>query len=95
MLEISTHLAESVLSQFMEDGAVCPATLEKKVFATSAVAINHNPSATTTTASFHGTCRSVFHHAVSHHPPTLNRLNSKVNSQRQKLSAVSQKRTEI
>jgi hypothetical protein len=39
---------ESVLCQFMEDGVVCPAILQKGLFTTSAVAnIDHNPSATT------------------------------------------------
>jgi hypothetical protein len=30
VLEISTQLGESVLSQFMEDGVVCPAILQKR-----------------------------------------------------------------
>jgi hypothetical protein len=32
VLEISTQLGESVLSQFMEDGVVCPAILQKGLF---------------------------------------------------------------
>ena len=65
MLEISTQLGESVLSQFMEDGVVCPANLQKGLFTTSAVDnIDHNPSATATT-SCHGTGISVFQHPVS------------------------------
>ena len=66
VLEISTQLGESVLSQFMEDGVVCPASLQKGLFTTSAVDnIDHNPSATTATTSFHGTGISVFQHPVS------------------------------
>ena len=66
MLEISTQLGESVLSQFMEDGVVCPAILQKGLFTTSAVDnIDHNPSATTATISCHGTGISVFQHPVS------------------------------
>jgi hypothetical protein len=52
VLEISTQLGESVLSQFMEDVVVCPAILQKCSFTTSAVDnIDHNPSATTATTS--------------------------------------------
>jgi hypothetical protein len=61
VLEISTQLEESVLSQFMEDVVVCPAILKKCLFTTSAVDnIDHNPSATTATTSCHGTGISVF-----------------------------------
>jgi hypothetical protein len=60
MAEISTQLGESVISQFMEDGVVCPAILQKGLFTTSAVDnIDHNPSATTATISCHGTDISV------------------------------------
>jgi hypothetical protein len=56
VLEISTQFEESVLSQFMEDGVVCPAILQKGLFTTSAVDnIDHNPSATTATIS----CRMI------------------------------------
>jgi hypothetical protein len=49
-----------------EDGVVCPAILQKGLFTTSAVDnIDHNPSATTATTSFHGTGISVFQHPVS------------------------------
>jgi hypothetical protein len=66
VLEISTQLEESVLSQFMEDVVVCPAILKKCLFTTSAVDnIDHNPSATTATTSCHGTGISVFQHPVS------------------------------
>jgi hypothetical protein len=50
VLEISTQLGESVFSQLMEDGVVCPAILQKGLFTTSAVDnIDHNHSATTAT----------------------------------------------
>lgn len=66
MLEISTQLGESVLSQFLEDGVVCPAVLQKGIFTTSAVDnIDHNPSAKTATSSFHGTGISIFQHPLS------------------------------
>ena len=54
VLEISTQLGESVVSRLMEDGVVCPAILQKGLFTTSAVDnIDHNPSATTATTSWH------------------------------------------
>ena len=91
VLEISTQLGESVLSQFMEDGVVCPVILQKGLFTTSAVDnIDHNPSATTATISCHGTGISVFQHSL-----IPERLNSKVKSQGQKLSAVSPKHTQM
>jgi hypothetical protein len=65
VLEISTQLGESVLSQLMEDGVVCPVILQKGLFTTSAVDnIDHNPSATTATISCHGNGISVFQHPV-------------------------------
>lgn len=49
----------------MEDGVVCPAVLQKGLFTTSAVDnIDHNPSATTATSSFHGTGISIFQHPL-------------------------------
>lgn len=66
VLEISTQLGESVLSQFLEDGVVCPAVLQKGIFTTSAVDnIDDNPTATTATSSFHGTGISIFQHPLS------------------------------
>jgi hypothetical protein len=60
-----TQLGESVLRQFMEDGVVCPAILQKGLFTTSAVDnIDHNHSATTATISCHGTGISVFQHLL-------------------------------
>ena len=96
MLEISTQLGESVLCQFMEDGVVCPAILQKGLFTTSAVDnIDHNPSATTATTSFHGTGISVFQFQFRQHSLFPERLNSKVKRQSQKLSVVSPKHTQM
>ena len=96
VLEISTQLGESVPSQFMEDGVVCPAILQRGLFTTSAVDnIDHNPSATTATSSFHDTGISLFSILFHQQKLTLERLNLKVKSQSQKLSVVSQKLTQM
>ena len=56
VLGILTQLGETVMNQFEEDGIVCPSVLQKGLFTTSAVDnIDHNPSTTTATTSFHGT----------------------------------------
>lgn len=63
VLEISAHLGESVVTQYVSDGVVCPPTLKKKLFTTAAVDnIDHNPTATTAKTSFHGTSVSLFQH---------------------------------
>ena len=55
-LEISAQLREAVITQNTEDGVVCPPVLRKGLFKTSAMDnIDHNPTATTATTSFHGT----------------------------------------
>ena len=81
----------------MEDGVVCPAILQKGLFTTSAVDnIDHNPFATTATTSFHGIGISVFFSIqFRQHSLIPERLNSKVKSQSQKLSAVSPKHTQM
>ena len=63
VLEISAQLGEAVITQYTEDGVVCPSVLRKGLFTTSAMDnIDHNPTATTATTSFHGTSISVFQH---------------------------------
>ena len=45
---------------------MCPTELRKGLFTTSAMDnIDHNPSATTATTSFHGTSISLFQHPTS------------------------------
>ena len=66
VMEISAQLGESVTNQYVEDGVVCPPILRKGLFTTSAVDnIDHNPTATTATSSFHGTSISIFQHPTS------------------------------
>lgn len=69
VLEISAQLGEAVVAQYVEDGVVCPPVLRKQVFTTSAVDnIDHNPTATTASTSFHGTSVSLFQHPSSGSP---------------------------
>eukprot|EP00745_Piridium_sociabile_P026562 TRINITY_DN4240_c0_g2_i9.p1 TRINITY_DN4240_c0_g2~~TRINITY_DN4240_c0_g2_i9.p1 ORF type:complete len:1084 (-),score=281.98 TRINITY_DN4240_c0_g2_i9:490-3741(-) len=63
VLEISAQLGEATVSKYVDDGVVCPPVLRKGLFTTSAMDnIDHNPTATTATTSFHGTSISVFQH---------------------------------
>ena len=55
-LEISAQLGDATVTKYVEDGVVCPPVLRKSLFTTSAIdIIDHNPTATTATTSFHGT----------------------------------------
>ena len=66
VLEISGQLGETVVKQYVEDDVVCPPNLRKGLFTTSAVDnIDHNPTATTSSTSFHGTSISMFQHPSS------------------------------
>ena len=61
MLEISAQLGDATVSKYVEEGVVCPPVLKKGLFTTAVMGnIDHNPSATTATTSFHGTSISVF-----------------------------------
>ena len=56
VLEISAQLGDATVSKYVEDGVVCPPVLRRGLFTTSAMDnIDHNPTATTATTSFHGT----------------------------------------
>lgn len=66
VLEISGQLGETVVNQYVEEDVVCPPVLRKGLFTTSAVDnIDHNPTATTASTSFHGTSISMFQHPSS------------------------------
>ena len=53
--------------RFEQDQVVCPPKLRNNLFTTAAVDnINHNPSSTTATDSFHGTGISLFQHSVAY-----------------------------
>ncbi|KAM3625711.1 uncharacterized protein V6R79_016387 [Siganus canaliculatus] len=63
VLEISAQLGDATVSKYVEDGVVCLTVLRKGLFTTSAMDnIDHNPTATTATASFHGTSVSAYQH---------------------------------
>ena len=66
VLEISAQLGDATVSKYVEEGVVCPPVLRKGLF-TSAVMdkIDHNPSATTATTSFHRTNISMFQHPTN------------------------------
>lgn len=52
-----------MITQYFEDGIVCPPSLRKGLFTTSALDnIDHNPTATTATTTFHGTSVLIFQH---------------------------------
>jgi len=56
VLEVSAQLGDAAVSKYMEEGVVCPAVMRKGLFTTAAMDnIDHNPTATTATTSFHGT----------------------------------------
>ena len=69
MLEISSKLGETVIKQYVEEDVVCPPVVRKGLFTTAAVDnIDHNPTATTASTSFHGTSISMFQHPSKDNP---------------------------
>ena len=63
ILRLSAQLGEAAIQQFNREQVVCPSKLRGGVFTTAAVDnIDHNPSSTTSKASFHGTGISLFQH---------------------------------
>ena len=63
VLEISAQLGEAVVTKYVQDGVVCPPRLRQELFTTSVLDnIDHNPTATTASTSFHGTSISIFQH---------------------------------
>ena len=58
-----------LIKQYVEDDDVCPPVLRKGLFTTAAVDnIDHNPTATTASTSFHGKSISMFQHASKDNP---------------------------
>jgi hypothetical protein len=63
VMEISTAMGNRVCEQYHRDQVVCPPNLRGGLFTTAAIDnIDHNPSSTTATDSFHGTGISLFQH---------------------------------
>ena len=62
-LHHSTNMGNNVCHRYEIEQVVCPPTMRKNLFTTSAVDnIDHNPSAMTAKGSFHGTGISLFQH---------------------------------
>ena len=56
VLEVSAQLGDAAVAKYVEDGVVCQPDLRSGLFTTAAMDnIDHNPTATTATSSFHGT----------------------------------------
>ena len=69
VLTISTDLGNSICRQYHQDDVVCPPSLRKGLFTSSAVDnIDHNPSSTTAHDSFHGTGVSLFQQPTTQVP---------------------------
>lgn len=63
LLNISNDVTNTVCALYATEGIVCPPTLSSGVFTTAVVDnIDHNPSSTTSTDSFHGTGISLMQH---------------------------------
>ena len=61
VIDISTDMWNEAVSQYKNDGVVCPIILRDGLFTTAAVDnIDHNPSSNTAHDSFHGTGISLF-----------------------------------
>ena len=65
VLEVSAQLGDAAVGKYTEEGVVCPSILRKQIFTTAAMDnIDHNPTATTATTSFHGTSISLFQYPM-------------------------------
>ena len=90
VMDISTDLANSVTAQFQEDGVVCPPKLRKDVFTTAGIDnIDHNPSSTTASDSFHGTAISLVQHPTATNKGTERGINV-ISGTAQEVKAISQ-----
>ncbi|CAC5413669.1 unnamed protein product [Mytilus coruscus] len=66
VLEVSAQLGVAAVSIYVKEGVVCPTVMRKGLFTTAVINnIDHNPTATTATTSFHGTSFSLFQHPSS------------------------------
>ena len=61
VIYLENQLAQAVSEDMQTKGVVCPANLRKDLFTVAALDnLDHNPSSTTATGSFHGTGISIF-----------------------------------
>jgi hypothetical protein len=79
IMEIEDLLARSVTERYAEEGCIAPISLKKGLFSVGALDnLDHNPSSTTATSSFHGTGISIFQFPTENNPgenrPTITAL---------------------
>lgn len=84
VLEVSAQLGDGAVGKYKAEGVVCPNILRKDLFTTSAFDnIDNNPTATTSTSSFHGTSMSIFQHPTAENEGVIQEpwnIDSKVKS---------------
>lgn len=69
IMELEEMLARSVSERFAADDCVVPACLRKGIFTIGALDnLDHNPSSTTASSSFHGTGISIFQLPMENNP---------------------------
>ena len=72
VMQIEEWLATAVCERFEDDGVVAPTILRKGLFTVGALDnLDHNPSATTATTSFHGTGISTFQFPSTREPGVI------------------------
>ena len=78
VMEIFTSMANRLCKQYHYDNIVCPLDLRQGLFTTAAINnIDHNPTSTSATDSFHGTGISRFQHPY-HHNQCLDRREHRI-----------------
>ena len=66
VLEIEETITQQLCEKYEKEGIVCPPSLIKNVFTFAAIDnIDNNPTSSTATSSFHGTCISIFQQHAS------------------------------
>ena len=74
-LEVTDRIRNSVCNTYISQGLVCPPSLPKGVFCTSAIDnLDHDPSSTHANWSFHGTAISITCHPTLDLPPSSSLL---------------------
>lgn len=74
-MQIEEWLATAVCERFEDDGVVAPTILRKGLFTVGALDnLDHDPSATTATTSFHGTGISIFQFPSRRNPVSSGNL---------------------
>ena len=60
VLEGSAQFGDAAVGKYKAERVVCPNILRKDLFKTAFDNIDHNPTATTSTSSFHGTSTVIY-----------------------------------